>query len=228
MQYEIFHYLCSPANNTFNGLRKYILYMVTYKEKTSIGAFLSLLLLALIPASSPKAQEIAVKTNAVYDATATINAGVEVAIAPRWTLDISGNFNGWNQAHQRRWKHWLAQPEARYWFCDPFAGHFIGMHLHGGQYNMGGLDNNISFLGTDFSGLSDYRYQGWFIGAGVAYGYSVILGRHWNLEFEIGIGYAYTRYDQFNCVGCGRKIKEDQNHHYFGPTKAAVNLIYVF
>jgi len=93
---------------------------------------------------------------------------------------------------------------------------------------MGGLDNNISFLGTDFSGLSDYRYQGWFIGAGIGYGYSVILGRHWNMEFEIGIGYAYTRYDQFNCVGCGRKIKENQNHHYFGPTKAAINLIYVF
>ena len=175
-----------------------------------------------------QAQEVAVKTNLLYDATATINAGVEVAIAPRWTLDISGNFNGWNQAHQRRWKHWLAQPEARYWFCDPFAGHFIGMHLHGGQYNMGGLDNNISFLGTDFSGLSDYRYQGWFIGGGIGYGYSVILGRHWNMEFEIGIGYAYTRYDQFNCVGCGRKIKEDQDHHYFGPTKAAINLIYTF
>lgn len=185
-------------------------------------------LILLLWTTSLQAQEVAVKTNLLYDATATINAGVEVAIAPRWTLDISGNFNGWNQAHQRRWKHWLAQPEARYWFCDPFAGHFIGMHLHGGQYNMGGLDNNISFLGTDFSGLSDYRYQGWFIGAGIGYGYSVILGRHWNMEFEIGIGYAYTRYDQFNCVGCGRKIKENQNHHYFGPTKAAINLIYVF
>ena len=160
MQYEIFHYLCSPANNTFNGLRKYILYMVTYKEKTSIGAFLSLLLLALIPASSPKAQEIAVKTNAVYDATATINAGVEVAVAPRWTLDVSGNFNGWNQAHQRRWKHWLAQPEARYWFCDPFAGHFIGMHLHGGQYNVGGLDTSHLYA-RSYHGAPDLTEEGW-------------------------------------------------------------------
>lgn len=201
---------------------------MAFKKRKTHLIFPLILLLITTANLNLQAQDVAVKTNLLYDATATINAGVEVAIAPRWTLDISGNFNGWNQSHQRRWKHWLVQPEARYWFCDPFAGHFLGMHLHGGQYNVGGLDNSISFLGTDFSGLSDYRYQGWFLGAGVAYGYSVILGRHWNMEFEIGIGYAYTRYDQFNCVGCGRKIKEDQDHHYFGPTKAAINLIYTF
>lgn len=201
---------------------------MAFKKRKTHLIFPLILLLITTANLNLQAQDVAVKTNLLYDATATINAGVEVAIAPRWTLDISGNFNGWNQSHQRRWKHWLVQPEARYWFCDPFAGHFLGMHLHGGQYNVGGLDNSISFLGTDFSGLSDYRYQGWFLGAGVAYGYSVILGRHWNMEFEIGIGYSYTRYDQFNCVGCGRKIKEDQDHHYFGPTKAAINLIYVF
>lgn len=201
---------------------------MAFKKRKTHLIFPLILLLITTANLNLQAQDVAVKTNLLYDATATINAGVEVAIAPRWTLDISGNFNGWNQSHQRRWKHWLVQPEARYWFCDPFAGHFLGMHLHGGQYNVGGLNNSISFLGTDFSGLSDYRYQGWFLGAGVAYGYSVILGRHWNMEFEIGIGYAYTRYDQFNCVGCGRKIKEDQDHHYFGPTKAAINLIYTF
>lgn len=93
---------------------------------------------------------------------------------------------------------------------------------------MGGIDNGIDFLGSDFSQLSDYRYQGWFMGAGVAYGYSLILGMHWNMEFEIGIGYAYTRFDQYRCVGCGERIGQDKKHHYVGPTKAAVNLIYVF
>lgn len=122
-------------------------------------------------------------------------AGVEVGLAPRWTLDLSANYNGWTLSHDRKWKHWLLQPEARYWFCDRFAGHFIGIHALGGQYNAGGLKNNISFLGTDFSKLSDCRYQGWFIGSGIAYGYAWILGRHWNLEAEIGIGYVYTRYD---------------------------------
>ncbi len=120
------------------------------------------------------------------------------------------------------------QPEARWWVCDKFAGHFFGVHAHGGQCNVGNLENNIRFLGTDFSKLSDRRYQGWFAGAGVAYGYSWILGRHWNLEAEIGAGWIYTRYDVFPCAACGTRLASGLSHNYFGPTKAAVNLVFLF
>ena len=49
--------------------------------------------------------------------------------------------------------------------------------MHGGQYNIGGFDGKVNFLGTDARKLKDSRYQGWFIGAGVAYGYAWILDR---------------------------------------------------
>ena len=189
---------------------------------------MAMVFVGMMLATQLQAQTVAVKTNLLYDATATINAGIELGLAPKWTLDVSGNFNGWTMSHDRKWKHWLVQPEARYWFCDRFAGHFLGFHALGGQYNIGHLKNNIKFLGTDFSKLSDSRYQGWFIGAGIAYGYAWVLNKHWNLEGEIGIGYAYSRYDRYNCAGCGKKIEEDKDFHYFGPTKAAINLIYVF
>ena len=189
---------------------------------------MAMVFVGMMLATQLQAQKVAVKTNLLYDATTTINAGIEFGLAPKWTLDLSGNFNGWTMSHDRKWKHWMVQPEARYWFCDRFAGHFLGFHTLGGQYNIGHLKNNIKFLGTDFSKLSDSRYQGWFIGAGIAYGYAWVLNKHWNLEGEIGVGYVYTEYDRFNCKGCGKKVEEDKNHHYFGPTKAAINLIYVF
>lgn len=189
---------------------------------------LLLLTLGLSLTQGMSAQNVAVKTNLVYDVAANVNAGIEFGLAPKWTVDVSGNFNAWDMSHNRKWKHWLVQPELRYWFCDRFAGHFLGMHLHGGQYNVGGLKNSMSFLGTDFSKLSDNRYQGWFTGVGLAYGYTWMLGEHWNLEAEIGLGYSYTKYDRFECVGCGKKIEEDKSHHYVGPTKAAINLVYVF
>ena len=85
------------------------------------------------------AQNVAIKTNLLYDLTTTVNAGVELGLSPRWTLDVSANYNAWTLSNDRKWKHWLVQPEARYWFCDPFAGHFLGFHLLGGQYNIGGL-----------------------------------------------------------------------------------------
>lgn len=177
---------------------------------------------------SAGAQKVAVKTNLLYDALLNVNGGVEVGLAPRWTLDVSGNLNAWTLSHDRRWKHWLVQPEARYWFCDRFAGHFMAAQVHGGQYNVGHLKNSISFLGSPLKNLSDQRFQGWFAGAGIGYGYDWILNRHWNIEAEIAIGWAYTRYDVYNCAGCGKKVASGRHHNYFGPTKAAINIVYLF
>lgn len=187
-----------------------------------------LLLLGLMLSLGVKAQNIAVKSNLLYDVTATVNAGMELGLAKKWTLDVSGNLNAWSTSGQKKWKHWMVQPELRYWTCDKFSGHFFGFHLQGGQFNVGGIDTGFSLFGTDFSKLKDHRYQGWFGGAGIAYGYAWVLGRHWNLEAEIGLGYNYTRYDKFECAGCGEKVEEDKSHNYFGPTKAAINLVYVF
>ena len=178
-------------------------------------------------ASAAQAQKAAIKTNLLYDATLSVNAGIEIGLAPKWTLDLSGNYNGWT-VNEHKWKHWMAQPEARYWFCDRFMGHFMGFHAIGGQYNFGNLKNNVSFLGSDFSPLTDYRYQGWAVGGGVAYGYAWVLGKHWNFELELGVGYIYTRFDKFECGECGEKVASDVPHHYVGPTKAAINLVYTF
>lgn len=175
-----------------------------------------------------RAQNLALKTNLLSNAFFNPNLGMEIGLAPKWTLDVSGQFNVWTLSHNRRWKHWAVQPEARYWLCDRMSGHFFGFYMHGGQYNIGGFDGKINFLGTDARKLGDTRYQGWFAGAGVGYGYAWILNHHWNLEAEIGIGYSYTRYDRFRCAGCGKKIETDKPHHYVGPTKAAVNLVYLF
>ena len=37
------------------------------------------------------AQKVAVKTNLLYDVTTTLNLGAEFRLAPKWTLDVSGN-----------------------------------------------------------------------------------------------------------------------------------------
>lgn len=194
--------------------------------KTRRGTFLLIFLLCAV--FGVRGQNVGIKTNIVDDALLDINLGVEVGLGQRWTLDVPGSYNAWILDEGTRWKHWWAQPGVRYWFCDRFGGHFLGLHTHGGQYNIGNVDGRIEMLGTDFRNLKDTRYQGWFVGGGISYGYAWVLGDHWNLEFEIGAGYAYSRYDKFQCTGCGRKLEEDVPHHYFGPTKAAINLVYLF
>lgn len=186
-----------------------------------------------------KAQNVALKTNLLYDATATVNLGVEVGLAPKWTFDLSGNMHFWNVWGEKKFRHYFVQPELRYWFCERFNGHFLGAHLIGGQYNFGNIHNNITWFPWGFDGngkfnvgslanMSNNRYQGWGAGAGIAYGYSFILGRHWNLELELGMGYIYTRFDVFQCKDCGKKVEANVPYHYVGPTKAALNLVYEF
>ena len=67
------------------------------------------LFLGLLFSYSASAQnDVAIKTNVLYDLTATINAGVEIGLAPRWTLDVSGNFNAWDMSEGKKWKHYLS------------------------------------------------------------------------------------------------------------------------
>lgn len=185
--------------------------------------------ICLVVASlTASAQKVAVKTNLLYDITTTANLGIEFSVAPKWTVDISGNLNAWTFSDNKKWKHWVLQPEARYWLCERFNGHFVGAHLVGGIYNMGNWNTDFTFLGTDFGQLKEHRYEGWLVGAGIAYGYHWMLGRHWSVEAEIGIGYVYTQADKYECPRCGEQLENNKPHHYVGPTKAAVNLIYVF
>lgn len=178
-------------------------------------------------ASFTTGSENALKTNLLYDATGTANLGYEQRLASHWSLDISANLNAWNMHKGARWKNWFLQPEARYWFCQPVGGHFLAVHAFGGQYNIGNwTDGGVWGIKSDK--LAESRYQGWAVGAGVGYGYSWMLSKHWNIEAEIAVGYAFSRYDRYECENCGRKVESDVNKHYVGPTKAAINLVYVF
>ena len=62
--------------------------------------------------------KFAIKTNALYWATSTPNLGFEVGLAKKITLDVSGNYNPWKFGNDRQIKHWLVQPELRYWLCE--------------------------------------------------------------------------------------------------------------
>lgn len=182
----------------------------------------ALTFLILSGAERACAQTLAVKTNLLYDATATINLGAEVALAPEWTLDISGNYNAWDFSNYRKWRHFLIQPEARYWLCEKFNGHFFGLHVHGGQFNTGNVNTPFGLFG-DCRGR---RHEGWYYGAGVSYGYQWVLGKRWNFELNIGAGYVGSDYRMYACPRCGEYYGKD-HHDYFGITKASVSIIFI-
>lgn len=161
---------------------------------------------------SLSAQDVALKTNALYWGATTPNISVEFATSNKFTLEVMGAYNPWTFKDDKKMRFWLVQPEMKYWFCEKFEGHFIGVHLHGAQF---------------FGGFNKKRYDGYLAGFGLSYGYDWILSPHWNLEAEIGLGYAHLWYDESDRIPC-LKCKTPKQKDYVGPTKAALSIVYLF
>lgn len=178
------------------------------------------ILLAVGSALGVCAQNIEVKTNLLYDLTTTINLGVEFRTGERTSIDVPMSYNPWDFGgeNNRQWKHYLVQPGFRYWLGgEAFSGHFVGVHGHYAFYSLGALP------------LSDYmkahHFEGTAYGAGVSWGYRWNFRGHLALETELGLGYAMLDYKIYDCGDCGDYISK-KTQDWFGPTKAAVNLIY--
>ncbi len=244
------------------------------------------------------AQEMALKTNLLYDLTTTINLGYEVALDNKTTLDVWVNYNPWTLGHkwvgiknapaeyverrETKLKHFMIQPEVRFWLCEKFNGSYFGVHLHGGIYDVGALampfgwgrykDASGEYLGTenqemvnsdgktvtgvqynggtdpyqgmvdkfgedyaknhvlysnaDRDGIYTNSFEGWFAGAGVSYGYHLVVSPRFSMDFTLGVGYSYFQYEKTRCTDCRQVIAEEESH-YFGPTRLGVSLVYM-
>ncbi len=168
-------------------------------------------------ATQTAAPRWAIKTNLIYDATTTINLGVEYRTGKRTSLDVSGNYNPWTFAEGKQWKHWMVQPEFRLWAREAFGGHFFGLHGHYVDYEL----NKLPKLFSPY--MQEHGFDGSAVGAGLSYGYRWNLGRRIALEATIGAGYAYLDYDEY---GEAEEPVRPVTKHYFGPTKAGLNLIF--
>lgn len=178
---------------------------------------------------APRPMRFALKTNLLYAATTlTPNFAFETGLGSQSTIDVGGGYNWWNMdgsdASNRKLGHWIIMPEYRWWLCERFNGHYFGAHVFGGMFNI--AEHRIPLLFGE-KNSADYRYEGWFAGAGVSYGYQLPLARNWNLEFNVGVGYALMRYDRYEHKRCGELIQPDARRNYFGPTKLGLTLTYL-
>ncbi len=160
----------------------------------------------------------AIKTNAAYLAAGVTNIGGEIAVADHWSIDLPLVYSPYTLAQTYRLRFLYTQPEARYWLDRPFKGHFFGAHFHLGVANIS-LDE-------------DNRYQtpGGFYGAGISYGYALPIAKRWSIEFTIGAGYLFTKYDTYYNIGIHRGMRYEKGHslNYWGIDKAGINIVYRF
>ena len=170
--------------------------------------------------SNSFSQTIAVKSNLPYLATSTPNMAVELGLSEKFTLDLSYGINPFTFEENKKWKHWLAQTELRYWLHERFSRHFLGLHVGMSEYNLSRI--KIPTV-TD---SQNFRYEGSAFMGGLSYGYSWSLGERWNLEASFGVGVMAIDYKKFDCPECGKQL-EEESKVFIAPTKAAISIVYL-
>lgn len=158
----------------------------------------------------------AIKSNALYLAAGVTNIGGEYAFHPHWSVDLPLVYSPYTIARRYRMRFLYIQPEARYWLDRPMKGHFFGVHLHAGVFNVSLDDKNR------------YQSEKGFHGGGISYGYAMPLSRRWSMEFTVGVGYVFTKYCTYYNVPNGIRYEKDLPYHYWGLTKLGLNFVYRF
>lgn len=192
-------------------------------------------MLLLFCSTVASAQHISLKSNLLYLATSTPNFGLELALGDRWTFEFEGGYNPWNldTDNNMKIKHWLVSPEFRYWFCNSFQGHFIGINGNYTRFNAGSIPFEAPRLfiypdngRPEFPDMQKSRIEGWAAGAGMTYGYAFPIARKWNLEFTVGYGLWYTVYSQYESRKCGL-FQQTVQKRALGPTSAGISFVYM-
>lgn len=193
------------------------------------------ILLAIFFSCIAASAQVAIKTNVLYDATTTPNLGLEIGAGKRNTVNLVYGLNLWSaktsDGAPKKLKHWVLMPEYRWWLCTRYNGHFLGVHALTGQFNAANV--NVPLPGVFFAGdplrkyARDGRVEATFAGAGFTYGYQWSLSKHWNIEAEIGAGYAHVWDRRYNCGVCSNKLSSGDSN-YLGITKIGLSLLYLF
>ncbi|MDR1344270.1 MAG: DUF3575 domain-containing protein [Tannerellaceae bacterium] len=174
----------------------------------------------IFTALSVYSQQIAIKSNIIYDATGTVNIGGEYAVNKTFSVSLSANYNGWVLKEPYAWKHYLVQPELRYWFRESFNEHFVGAHFIYTGFDVERM--SLPFFG--FTRRHLYN-NGTAYGGGLSYGYHLYLTPRLNLEFSLGVGYLNLTYNK--SLYTKPEIPELLTRSYIGPTQIGISVVYI-
>lgn len=170
------------------------------------------------PASS---RRLLIKTNGIGWALSNFNVAAEIDLAEHWSVTVPVYWSPVNYFTSTvKFRSFIIQPEARYWFSEKNDGWFAAAHLGMAWYNLA--------LGGRYR-IQDHDGDTPALGGGIAAGYRLPLSANGRLklEFTIGAGVYSLHYDRFANEPNGQLVCT-RKKTYFGLDQAAVTLAYSF
>lgn len=175
-----------------------------------------------LPVRSASGPRFFMTTNLLYDAALTPNIGIGVCFGERFTIFADWMHAWWSNREKRRyWRIYGGDIEARVQLGhgrsdNPLSGHRVGVYASLVTYD-------FQFGRTRTGVMADkYNYA-----AGLSYGYSLPVGRRLNLDFSIGVGYAWGRYMKQHLEDDHDVWQSTHSKRWFGPTRAEIGLTWL-
>ncbi len=172
------------------------------------------LLLFILTAQNVKAQRVAMKTNTLEYLVLSPNLTVEARLSKVLSLQLGVAANPITKPIAGlRASNFRVEPELRYWFNRPMARHFLAVSATAGFYSLK---------------LNDRIYRGDVVAAGISYGYSLVLSKHWNMEAEVGVGLGSFRGYHYNGATGKAPAAPNFNRILPVPIRFGLSFGYVF
>lgn len=170
-----------------------------------------------------------IKMNAPAILAGVPNIGYEHAFTPRFSASVDAL---WAPYHKHStgeyFRSFQTGAELRYYFKgSEHPGDYIATGWYAGAYALYG-DFNIGFLRHN-DPLNSFRRKGYGVSAGICGGWKYEFNRHWQMDINLGIGYATLVYDKYRLAGPEASIpfKKKQTRNWIGPTRFSISFGYI-
>lgn len=166
---------------------------------------------------------LAVRTNLLYDAILLPNIGLSTVIGDRITVGAGWMGTWLNDSKHHYYRIYGGDLDLTYRLggavrvTNPFSGHHVGAYASIVYYDIQ--------RGRSHRGYMSAKYN---YAAGITYTYSHPLSRHFDIAFTIGVGYMWGKYMRHTPVDDHDVWLYTKKRSWFGPTRAAVSLVWVF
>lgn len=179
------------------------------------------ILILLLLSTTAFAQKVAVSTNAAdWLSLGTMNAEVSLSLAQHFSIYAGLKENPWEFHQQNPVMTVRNQMDAfyagvRWWPWYVYSGWWLSMR---GQYR------KYSYCGVWRPALEEATS----IGGGISAGYSLMMGKHLNLDFGMGVwGGVLKGYVLYCCPQC-MDIRDSGERPFIRPDDIRVCISYVF
>ena len=167
----------------------------------------------------PSKFHMSIRTNMLYDVLLIPNVGFDIHVGKNWSLAGNWHYAWWDiRPSDIWWRTYGGDIEIRKWFGKksqekPLTGHHIGPYAQLVTYDMELGDRG-------------YMADKWNYAVGVSYGYSLPIGSRLNIDFSLGLGYMWGKYNEYIPIDDCYVWQASKTRKWIGPTKAEITLVW--